>query len=38
MNTLTSKTWYADELFATLDATTKSTHLGAPTGNLDRYR
>ena len=32
MNTLTSKTQYeADELFATLDATTKSIHLG---GNL----
>ena len=30
MNTLTSKTQYeADELFATLDATTKSIHLGA---------
>ena len=29
MNTLTSKTQYeADELFATLDATTKSIHLG----------
>ena len=32
MNALTSKTQYeADELFATLDATTKSIHL---TGNL----